>query len=69
VINYEPLDIQLNLTYEEMLVQVLDRKEQWLKTKTIPLVKVLWQNHEVEEASWELEQQMRENVGFISSPC
>lgn len=50
-INYEPLDIQPNLTYEEMPVQVLDRKEQQLRTKTIPLVKVLWQNHGVEEAS------------------
>ncbi|XP_062152356.1 uncharacterized protein LOC133860759 [Alnus glutinosa] len=28
VINYEPLDIQPNLTYEELPVQVLDRKEQ-----------------------------------------
>jgi hypothetical protein len=27
VISYKPLDIQLNLTYEELLVQVLDRKE------------------------------------------
>jgi len=56
VITYEPLDIQLNLTYEEMHVQVLDSKEQQLRTKTNPLVKVLWQNHRVEEASWELEQ-------------
>jgi hypothetical protein len=55
VINYEPLDIQHNLTYEELPVQVLDRKEQQLRTKSIPLVKILWWNHDVEEASWELE--------------
>jgi hypothetical protein len=60
VINHEPLDIQPNLTYEEFPVQILDRKEQQLRTKTIPLVKVLWRNHGVEEASWELEQQMRD---------
>jgi hypothetical protein len=58
VINHEPLDIQPNLTYEELPVQILDRKEQQLRTKTILLVKVLWWNHGVEEASWELEQQM-----------
>jgi hypothetical protein len=39
VISYEPFDIQPNLTYEEMTVQVLDRKEQRLRTKIIPLVK------------------------------
>ncbi|XP_062174671.1 uncharacterized protein LOC133879883 [Alnus glutinosa] len=41
VINHEPL-FQPNLTYEELPVQILDRKEQQLRTKTIPLVKVLW---------------------------
>jgi hypothetical protein len=28
VISYKPFDIQANLTYEELSVQVLDRKEQ-----------------------------------------
>lgn len=59
VINYEPLDIQHNLTYEELLVQVLDLNEQQLRTKTITHVKVLSQNHGVEEASWELKQRER----------
>lgn len=36
VISYKPLDIQANLTYEELSMQVLDRKEQQLRTKTIP---------------------------------
>jgi hypothetical protein len=37
VISYEPLDIQPNLTYKELSVQILDHK----RTKVIPLVKVL----------------------------
>jgi hypothetical protein len=59
IISYEPLDIQPNLTYEELSMQILDCKEQQLRTKVIPLVKVLWRNHAVEEASWELESDMR----------
>jgi hypothetical protein len=59
VIDFEPLQVQINLKYEGKPVHILDRKVQKLRTKTIPLVKVLWQNHEVEEASWELEQEMR----------
>jgi hypothetical protein len=59
VISYEPLQIQENLTYEERPIQILDHKEQQLRTKTIPLVKVLWRNHGMEEASWELEQDMK----------
>jgi hypothetical protein len=47
------------LTYEELPMQVLDCKEQQFRTKTIPLVKILWRNHDIEEALWELEQEMR----------
>jgi hypothetical protein len=54
VVDFKPLQIQANLRYEELPVQILDRKEQKLRTKTIALVKVLWRNHDVEEASWEL---------------
>ena len=30
-----------------------------LRSKVIPLVKVLWKNHEMEAATWEPEVQMR----------
>jgi len=42
IVDFEPLQVQDDLRYEEMPVQILDRKEQQLRTKTIPLVKVLW---------------------------
>ena len=53
VLNYKPLKIKDNLTYEEVPIQILDCKDHVLRTKTISLVKVLWKNHTVEEASWE----------------
>ena len=59
VLNYEPLKIKDNLTYEEVPIQILDRKDHVLRTKTITLVKVLWKNHTVEEASWEQEDEMK----------
>ena len=31
----------------------MDKNEQVLHTKMIPIVKVLWRNYGVEEASWE----------------
>jgi hypothetical protein len=42
VIEYEPLKIQEGLVYNEVLVRIMDSKEQELGTKKIPLVKVLW---------------------------
>ncbi|KAA0052789.1 pol protein [Cucumis melo var. makuwa] len=59
VVDYEPLEIDENLTYTEQPVGVLAREVKMLRNREIPLVKVLWQNHRVEEATWEREDDMR----------
>jgi hypothetical protein len=59
VIEYEPLQIQEDMTYEEVLVHILDCKEHVLCAKRILIVKVLWRNHGVEDESWEVEQDMQ----------
>ncbi|XP_057949950.1 uncharacterized protein LOC131144970 [Malania oleifera] len=51
VISNESLEISEALAYGEVPVQILDKKVQKLRTKEIPLVKVLWCNHAVEEVS------------------
>ena len=61
VLNYEPLKIKDNLTYEEVPFLILDRKDQVLRTKTISLVKIHWKNHTMEDASWERENEMKSN--------
>ncbi|VFQ83875.1 unnamed protein product [Cuscuta campestris] len=48
-----------NLTYEEEPVEILACEVRQLRNKTIPLVKVLWRSHTVEEATWETEESMR----------
>ncbi|XP_041017906.1 uncharacterized protein LOC121260122 [Juglans microcarpa x Juglans regia] len=58
IFDYEPLQIQEDMTYAEEPVRTLEKKEQVLRTQTIPLVKVLWNNHATNEASWELEEQI-----------
>ena len=49
VLEEQPISLQKDLSYEEEPVQILDRKEQ-----------VLWRSHQVEEATWESEEQMRQ---------
>ncbi|XP_070676284.1 uncharacterized protein [Malus domestica] len=60
VIPVQPLEISPDLTYDEEPVTILDWKEKVLRNKTVQLVKVLWRNHSVEEATWETEDPMRE---------
>ena len=55
VLSYESLQIRDDLSYEEILKEILDRKEQVLRSRTISWVKVLWKNHSMKETSWEHE--------------
>ncbi|KAL0544048.1 hypothetical protein IC582_019159 [Cucumis melo] len=59
VVDYEPLEIDENLSYVKQPVEILAREVKTLRNKEIPLVKVLWRNHWVEEATWEREDDMR----------
>lgn len=56
----QPVELEQDLSYIEKPVEILGRKEQVLRTKTIPLVKVLWRSQTVEEATWELEEDMQD---------
>ena len=63
----QPVQLKENLTYDEIPVQIVDCKEQVLRSKVIPLVKVLWKNHEREAATWETEAQMRHQYPHLFS--
>ncbi|KAA0025802.1 pol protein [Cucumis melo var. makuwa] len=59
VVDFEPLQISENLSYEEQPVEILAREVKKLHNREISLVKVLWRNHGIEEATWEREEDMR----------
>ena len=59
VLEAPEIELRDDLSYEEQPVQILGREEKELRNKTISLVKVLWRNHRVEEATWEWEDQIR----------
>ena len=51
IVEYEPLEIHEGLTYVEEPVKIMDKKDQVLCIKTIPIIRVLWRNHGDEDAS------------------
>ena len=67
MIEYEPLDIQADLTFVEQPVKILDRQEKILRNKKVVLVRVLWRNPKVEESTWELESDMLERYPQLFS--
>ena len=46
------------LTYEEVAKEILDRKVRKTPNGETVLLKVLWSNHNLEEATWEAEDAM-----------
>jgi len=59
VLEVETIPLRENLSYNEVPVRIIDRKENELRRRRIPMVKVMWSNHlSPEEASWELEETM-----------
>ncbi|KAK2436721.1 hypothetical protein QL285_021693 [Trifolium repens] len=63
-----PDDIQLkeNLSFEVPPVKIADRKMKRLRTKDIPLVKIIW-NEATGDATWELESKMKEQYPELFS--
>ena len=59
VVSSETIELRPDLTYEEEPVEILVREVKEFRNKKIPLVKVLWRNHKIEEATWESEETMR----------
>ncbi|XP_057540557.1 uncharacterized protein LOC130818405 [Amaranthus tricolor] len=51
VLDPEPLELDASLSYSEQPVRILDKKVRSTRRKDIPMVKVLWSNHEREAAT------------------
>lgn len=59
VIDWGDLELEEDATFEEQPVEILDSREQVLRGKVIPLVRVLWRHRDFEEETWERESNMR----------
>ena len=59
VVDWEEITVDTDETFEEEPVRIMDSRDQVLRRKTMRLVKVLWQQRGVEEATWEREDTMQ----------
>ena len=65
MLDWTDLEVDEDASYEERPVRVLDSRDQVLRVKSNPLVKVLWKHLGVEEATWECELEVREISGLV----
>jgi hypothetical protein len=57
----EEVQLESDLTYEEKPIKILEIAERNTRTKTIKFCKVQWSHHTEEEATWEREDNLRED--------
>ncbi|XP_048235689.1 uncharacterized protein LOC125371199 [Ricinus communis] len=59
VLQPQNVEVGEDLTYEEQPVRIVDTQVRQLRSKIIPMVKVLWRNHLSEECTWKSKGEMR----------
>ncbi|WMV41485.1 hypothetical protein MTR67_034870 [Solanum verrucosum] len=65
IIPTKNIGIKDSFSYEEIHVQILDRQVRKLRTKEVASGKVLWRNQFVEEATWEVEEDMKKRYPHL----
>ncbi|XP_070020395.1 uncharacterized protein [Nicotiana sylvestris] len=65
IVPVETIEVNEELSYKEVPVAILDRQVRKLRNNEIASVKVLWQNQQVEEATWEAEEEMRKKYPHL----
>ncbi|XP_028756899.1 uncharacterized protein LOC114716129, partial [Neltuma alba] len=60
IVEYDDITLQDNLSFKVGPDRIIDRKVKQLRNKQIPLVKVVWEELSIEEATWEVEEDMKE---------
>ncbi|WVZ80466.1 hypothetical protein U9M48_027937 [Paspalum notatum var. saurae] len=68
VVDTSQIQIELDLTYEEHPIKILDQKQRATRRRAINFYKVQWSNHSEEEATWEQEEFLQTKYpGFLPS--
>ena len=68
VLKDSEVEISENLSYVEVPIRIVDRKIKQLRNREIPMVKVVWKNHGIEEATWETTEKMKRDYPQLFTP-
>ncbi|XP_070020887.1 uncharacterized protein [Nicotiana sylvestris] len=68
IMSVDDIQVTEQLSYQETPIAILDRQIQRLRTKDVASVKVLLRNNNVEEMTWEAEEDMKSRYPYLFSP-
>ena len=59
------MELNEDLTFEEEPVAIVDYQVRQLRSKIIPMVKMLWRSNNVDERTWETEAEIRAEHPYL----
>ena len=65
VLKVPPVELEEDLSFEVQPVAIVDQEIKQLRSKVIPMVKVLWMSDSIEEMTWETEAFMRNHYPYL----
>ena len=68
VISWLDVEVDRNLTITERPLCILDRQQRQLRERVVKLVKVQWEHHNPDEATWEQEGVFHELYPYLFTP-
>jgi hypothetical protein len=63
----EDIEMRKDLTYKKYSIKILDTSERVTRRKVIRMCKVQWSHHTEEEATWEREDELKEDFPQLFS--
>ena len=64
ILETPPIELEEDLSFEIQPIVIIDQKMKQLRSKVIPMVKVLWISDAIEEMTWETEASMRNHYQY-----
>ena len=65
ILETPPIELEEDLSFEVQPVAIIDQGMKQLRSKVIPMVKVLWRSDAIEEMTWETEASMRSQYPYL----
>jgi hypothetical protein len=66
-VQLEDIKMENDLTYKEYPVKILDTSERVTRSKIVRMCKIQWSHHTEEEATWEREDELKEDFPQLFS--
>ncbi|XP_009804865.1 uncharacterized protein [Nicotiana sylvestris] len=65
IVPFVTIEVNKELSYQEVPVDILDRHVRKLRNEEITSIKVLWRSQQVEEATWEAEEEIKKKYPHL----